>query len=152
MDGDDLRRFSGVIRKERSRSTSRLVPGNNNKGMGSKITSWLKVDDLEKFRKRRGRSASLAGRLENSKGLQTQFRTVGGRKRQQTKNSGEDSQAGCQENSDNSKEEITPAWHKQKKAWSMPWKRSLPRRCDLGDSCFACNGPECGKCKFCLDK
>ena len=118
------------------------------------------MKDFEKLGTRRGRSASLAGRLEKPKGLlkevlQPQFKAVGGRKRQQTKNSGEDSQPGCKENSEISKEETTPAWHKQTfedvAASKKARKKSLTR-CDLGDSCVACNSTECGNCKHCLDK
>ena len=151
---DDAKRSSGKIR---SRSTDRLVPGNNTKDLRSKPTSLLKVGDWEKPKNRRCRSASLAGRLErpmksNENPLTEvpQLKVEGSRKKRPIKTG-----FGCKENSDDSTEEITPAWHKKKfvieTAAKKARKSSLPR-CDLGDSCVACNSPECGTCKHCLDR
>ena len=154
---DDAKRSSGIVGKIRSRSTERLVPGNNTKDLRSKPTSLLKVGDWENPKNRRGRSASLAGRLErpmkSNENLLTevpQLKVEGSRKKGQIKTG-----VGCKENSDDSNEEITPAWHKQTfevKAAAKKARKSSLSRCDLGDSCVACNSPECGKCKHCLDR
>ena len=55
----------------------------------------------------------------------------------------------CREASDDSREENTPL-----RQGLVPKKTKMGnlRKCDLGVACVACNAPECGKCKFCLDK
>ena len=56
---------------------------------------------------------------------------------------------------DDSKEENAPLWQKQRFETRVGGKTPRIghlRKCDLGDDCLACNAPECGKCKSCLDK
>ena len=59
------------------------------------------------------------------------------------------------EASDDSREENTPMEQKQRLEAGVGAKKTKMgnlRKCDLGGACVACNTPECGKCKFCLDK
>ena len=59
------------------------------------------------------------------------------------------------EASDDSREENTPMEQKQRLEAGVGAKKTKMgnlRKCDLGGACVACNTPECGKCRFCLDK
>ena len=94
------------------------------------------------------------GNRESAKRLQwsatpkeTPSKVASGRRAKRSSTNAEDDCIGCTGISDDSKESITPGWHKveTKKA------RKRLRRCDLGDYCAPCNQPECGSCKACLD-
>ena len=78
---------------------------------------------------------------------ETPSKVASGRRAKRSSTNAEDDCIGCTGTSDDSKESITPGWHKveTKKA------RKHLRRCDLGDDCAPCNQPECGSCKACLD-
>ena len=56
---------------------------------------------------------------------------------------------------DDSKEENAPLGLKQRFETRVGDEKPRIvhlRKCNLGDDCHACNAPECGQCKFCLDK
>jgi len=56
---------------------------------------------------------------------------------------------------DDSKEENAPLGLKQRFETRVGDEKPRIvhlRKCNLGDDCVACNAPECGQCKFCLDK